>query len=263
MLQRIRLYWNDHRHSITHFLFEKPMNDLDILKQIHEELKQVDHPPFDPSLIELYGKLVDRFPEEGLELLLADKDLSEVEEMALRLLNRWEYIAFDLKHHAGDGYYYHVNLRGKRFLELANKSVAVGMIQDSGKRETFETGAVRDTAEGKCRPDLISPFAIERLAEWLRLGAEKYTPRNWEKGLSVSRTIASLCRHLMKFQQGYSDEDHIAGIMCNAMFIAHTQEMIKRGVLPESLLDMPKYESARRCDVIPSTHFNGDEPLDT
>jgi len=39
--------------------------------------------------------------------------------------------------------------------------------------------------------------------------------------------------------------------MCNAMFIAHTQEMCKRGVLPMSLLDMPDYS-------IPQVHRNGD-----
>ena len=93
------------------------------------------------------------------------------------------------------------------------------------------------------RPELISPFAMERLAEWLRKGAEKYAPRNWEAGIPLSRCTASLCRHLLKFQQGATDEDHVAAILCNAMFIAHIQEMCNRGILPESLLDMPKYEA--------------------
>lgn len=112
---------------------------------------------------------------------------------------------------------------------------------DSGKREIFETGAVRDTAEGKTRPDLISPFAMERLGEWLRLGSLKYSERNWERGLPISRTVSSLYRHLLKYQQGATDEDHIAAIMCNAMFIMHTEQMIRRGRLPESLNDMPDY----------------------
>ena len=38
--------------------------------------------------------------------------------------------------------------------------------------------------------------------------------------------------------------------------IAHIQEMCKRGVLPESLLDMPDYGE------IPRVHHNKDEPLD-
>ncbi len=114
-------------------------------------------------------------------------------------------------------------------------------MKDSGQRQTFATGAVRDSADNKCRPDLISPFALERLGEWLRLGSLKYEERNWEKGIPLSRSTASLCRHLLKFQQGEHDEDHLAAIMCNAMFIIHTMEMVRRGVLPPSLLDLPKY----------------------
>jgi hypothetical protein len=95
---------------------------------------------------------------------------------------------------------------------------------------------------------------MERLAEWLRLGATKYSERNWEQGIPLSRCTASLYRHLLKFQQGRSDEDHVAAILCNAMFIAHTQEMVKRGVLPESLLDMPNYS-------IPLANHTKDEPL--
>jgi len=117
-------------------------------------------------------------------------------------------------------------------------------MQDSGRRDTFDTGAVRDTADGKCRPDLISPFATERLAEWLRRGAEKYAERNWEKGIPISRSLASLHRHLMRYQQGHRGEDNLAAILCNAMFIVHTEEMIKRGVLPQSLDDLPKYQAA-------------------
>jgi hypothetical protein len=129
------------------------------------------------------------------------------------------------------------------------------LIHDSGKREHFVTGAVRDSDENKSRPDLISPFAMEHLAEWLRHGATKYSERNWEQGIPVSRCFASLYRHLLKFLQGRNDEDHVAAILCNAMFIAHTQEIVKRGILPETLLDMPNYS-------IPSAHQNKDEPLD-
>ena len=225
-------------------------NDLEILDKIHKELDSA-FPPFGRTVIDLYGTLVVRVPEDGFELLVAYKDMTVEEEQALRLLNRYEYVVAKWEHR--DGCFYHVNMRGKRFFEIADSNV--GMMQDSGKRETFESGAVRDTAEGKSRPDLISPFATERLGEWLRKGAEKYAPRNWEKGLPVSRSVASLCRHLMKYQQGCTDEDHIAAILCNAMFIAHTEEMCKRGMLSMSLLDMPDYS-------IPRCHRNGNEPYD-
>ena len=217
------------------------MNDLEILEKIKEELAKVDKPPFDPVVLKLYKELADRAAEDGFELFVADRDISVEEESALLTLGRYEYVTTDLKHHAGEGYYYYVNLRGKRFCELAERRDAVRM-QDSGHRETFATGAVRDTAEGKPQPHLISPFAVERLGAWLAAGAQKYGARNWEKGISSERHCASLCRHLMKFQQGCTDEDHLGAIFCNAMFLIHNEELVRRGVLPESLLDMPKYE---------------------
>ena len=107
---------------------------------------------------------------------------------------------------------------------------------------------MRDTADDKPRPDLISPFAEERLGHWLRMGARKYAERNWEKGMPYSRCVASLKRHVMKFQQGLNDEDHLAAIMFNSMAVIHYQEMIERGVLPPGLNDMPSYRPiTRRC----------------
>ncbi len=114
-------------------------------------------------------------------------------------------------------------------------------MKDSGKRQEFESGAVRDTADGKPRPDLQSPYAQERIGHWLRLGAEKYAERNWEQGMSFSRCIASLERHLVAFKMGKYDEDHLAAIAVNAQFLMHYEEMIDLGVLPDTLDDMPHY----------------------
>ncbi|MDD3586194.1 MAG: DUF5664 domain-containing protein [Thermoguttaceae bacterium] len=109
--------------------------------------------------------------------------------------------------------------------------------------EHFETGAVRDSSEGKPRPELISPFATDRLALWLALGAKKYSTRNWEKGIPFSRCFASLHRHLMRYQEGDRSEDHLAAAYCNLMFCLHFEEMIKRGLLSPSLLDLPLYKN--------------------
>jgi hypothetical protein len=126
---------------------------------------------------------------------------------------------------------------------MAKQSHKYGMA-DSGKRQSFgKDMAVRDTADGKPRPDLISPFADERVGHWLRIGAEKYKERNWEGGMPFTRAIASLRRHLMAYQQGLRDEDHLAAIICNAMFLIHYEEMIERGILPAALNDMPNYQA--------------------
>jgi nucleoside 2-deoxyribosyltransferase len=116
-----------------------------------------------------------------------------------------------------------------------------GQMKDSGERQKFTTGAVRDTATGKPRPDLISPHANLREGAWLKLGAEKYKERNWEAGIPISRCIASLARHLESYKLGLRDEDHMAAIRCNAGFILHYEEEIKAGRLDSSLDDMPHY----------------------
>jgi hypothetical protein len=114
-------------------------------------------------------------------------------------------------------------------------------IKDSGSRQSFDTGAVRDAAEGKPMLGLISPIFEQRLGAHLTAGAMKYSARNWEKGIPLSRSTDSLLRHLNAWREGQTDEDHLAAAACNIMFIIHTEEMTRRGILPEALADMPSY----------------------
>lgn len=101
--------------------------------------------------------------------------------------------------------------------------------KDSGKRREFPTGSVRDRADDKPRYDLISPWALQRLAELYQRGAEKYGERNWEKGQPVSDILASLYRHLIAYMQGDVTEDHMAAVAWNAFAIMHFEELAKRG----------------------------------
>ncbi len=114
-------------------------------------------------------------------------------------------------------------------------------IKDSGKREDFPTGAVRDTEEGKPRYDLISVPAMTRLAHHLRKGAEKYNARNWEKGMDYSRLYSSALRHLMQWSAGDRDEDHLAAVLFNVMALAHFDELGR-----SDLDNMPYYKGASR-----------------
>lgn len=98
------------------------------------------------------------------------------------------------------------------------------VVKDSGAREVFSTGAVRDTANGKTRIDLISPFFLEALGNQLRRGAEKYTAWNWARGIPSSRCFESAMRHLNAYAQGLDDEDHLAAAAFNIMAIIHNRE---------------------------------------
>jgi hypothetical protein len=119
-------------------------------------------------------------------------------------------------------------------------------IEDSGERQEFSTGAVRDTSTRKPRPDLISPFFMERLGEHLRKGALKYTEWNWAKGIPSSRCYESAMRHLLQFAQGLTNEDHLSAAAFNIMVIIHNQEVQRRAAMlvpndNRGMCDMPKF----------------------
>lgn len=104
---------------------------------------------------------------------------------------------------------------------------------DSGNRESFTSGAVRDTREGKGRYDLLSPAAIRRLAGVYERGAKKYADRNWEAGIPISRCIDSALRHTFQYLDGATDEDHLAQAAWNLLACIHFEEK-----MPE-LQDIP------------------------
>lgn len=114
-------------------------------------------------------------------------------------------------------------------------------IKDSGVLEEFATRSKRDVREGKGRFDLISPIALERLAQWYEAGAKKYDDRNWEKGQPLSRCLDSARRHLNKHLMGHRDEDHLAAAAWNIFAMIHTEDMVRRGLLPSELDDLPNY----------------------
>ncbi len=109
--------------------------------------------------------------------------------------------------------------------------------KDSGARQSFESGAKRDTQEGKPRFDLISPFMMTRLASLMERGAVKYGEWNWEKGMPFSRFFASAFRHLMQYWKGDRDEDHLAAVIFNLMAIIHFEEIGR-----EDLNDLKKWK---------------------
>lgn len=69
--------------------------------------------------------------------------------------------------------------------------------------------------EGKLRYDLENPYAREQLIKVFAMGAQKYAPRNWEKGMSWSSLIASMERHLAAYKSG-EDYDRESGLLHTA-----------------------------------------------
>lgn len=121
-------------------------------------------------------------------------------------------------------------------------------LKDSGHRQVFTTGAQRDRQVGKGRYDLISPIALKRLADILEKGAIKYSERNWEKGMNISRFIDSAMRHLSQYIEGRRNEDHLGQAAWNLHSALHGEEMIERGLWLKELYDIPCYINKKDMD---------------
>ena len=91
-------------------------------------------------------------------------------------------------------------------------------IKDSGNRTEFHTGAVRDMQEGKGRMDLLPMSALIELSVHCEKGARKYGTHNINKGVPQSSLISSGMRHLVKYNRGDTDENHLAAAAWNIMW---------------------------------------------
>lgn len=124
-------------------------------------------------------------------------------------------------------------------------------VKDSGKRQEFETGAKRDTQDGKVLYGLIPPYPLKRLAQHYTNGAVKYGENNWTKGIPMSRTWESLERHVQAYKEGDDSEDHLAAIAWNAFALMwYGEKMPEMNDLPEYLCwDPEKTEDTGDTDM--------------
>lgn len=112
--------------------------------------------------------------------------------------------------------------------------------KDSGAREAFPTGSVRDTRSGKGRFDLLPTRALRQLAQHFENGAKKYGDNNWLKGQPLSRYMDSALRHIFAHLEGKRDEPHAVAAVWNLMCLIDTEQRVREGLLPKELLDLPE-----------------------
>lgn len=93
------------------------------------------------------------------------------------------------------------------------------VIKDSGVRQHYDSGMVRDTQDGKTDYSLaLDGPMFERYARHLTEGAKKYAKRNWMKACSheeLERFKGSALRHFIQWFRGDLDEDHAAATFFN------------------------------------------------
>lgn len=77
---------------------------------------------------------------------------------------------------------------------------------------------------GKNPWHLLPSDALDEITKVLKHGAEKYTPRNWERGMAYSRPFSALQRHIWAWWRG-EDKDpetglsHVAHAACCCLFL--------------------------------------------
>jgi hypothetical protein len=107
-------------------------------------------------------------------------------------------------------------------------------IKDSGVRQEFESGMVRDTAENKVDYERVffGPMLDRYAAHLTKAAAEKYpddpdgTP-NWMKARTQEELVRfrkSAARHFRKWLRGDTDEDHAAAVFFNINGAAYVQD---------------------------------------
>lgn len=95
----------------------------------------------------------------------------------------------------------------------------------------YQTGAVRDTG-GKGRMDLLPMCALIRVSRHMEdailpdpeTGISHYPERNWEMGIPMHSMIDSAMRHLAKYVDGKTDEDHLCAAATNLLMAMWTEE---------------------------------------
>ena len=78
--------------------------------------------------------------------------------------------------------------------------------------------------DDKPRVDLFPPEALFGISEILGIGAKKYGPRNWEKGMDWGRAYAANMRHLLAWWGGQDNDpetgkNHLWHAGCNNAFL--------------------------------------------
>lgn len=141
------------------------------------------------------------------------------------------------------------------------------IVKDSGKRQEFDSGMVRDTDEGKPRFDLLVPLGVPfdeqfltRIAMHMTKGAIKYGDRNWEKANSPEerdRARQSAFRHFMQWMAGERDEDHAAAAFYGLMATETINWKLERADLKEHAIEAMRTEQPVVLnDSIPTGHVH-------
>lgn len=121
-----------------------------------------------------------------------------------------------------------------KMLQLPKSNANVPTLPAAPVRK-FETGAIRDSEEGKeDYIETISWTAFRRYAQFMTGKKVRYGSGNFKKGIEISSYERSLVRHLVKYLSNKHEaadleknDDHLCAMLFNIFGIIHEEERIK------------------------------------
>ena len=125
-----------------------------------------------------------------------------------------------------------------------------------GDLRVFKSGATRSEDAEEERFDLISPFALQRLARVYAEGAKTHGSANWERGVPLDATLNHLERHLqmwkaeVKSGEKIGEDDHMPKVDWGAFAIMHYETagpldygtLVPRDKLPSNEVKKDDYD---------------------
>jgi len=119
------------------------------------------------------------------------------------------------------------------------------MSEDDGIKRTFDSGATRDTAEGKLDyRGFLSPLALKRFAEYMhqhrvQSDGTLRDSDNWKRGIPRKEYMSCLFRHFMDFWSLHEDvmegdiEDSLCALFFNVQGYLHEVLKSRRNLAGE------------------------------
>lgn len=106
-------------------------------------------------------------------------------------------------------------------------------VKDSGQRQQFVGGMIRDVTTGKLDYRLVvedGPM-FKRWVVHVHKGAQKYEKRNWLRASdqeALDRFRESALRHFMQWFFGETDEDHAAAVFFNINGACYVEDKLNQ-----------------------------------
>lgn len=113
---------------------------------------------------------------------------------------------------------------------MPNMSTMQAAYEEALREAQASDAVVRDLGlyalkydEGKNQLELLPPDGVEAIGRVLTYGAQKYAPRNWEKGMSTGRLAGATLRHVFARMRGERNDPetgmpHLAHAGCCILF---------------------------------------------